>query len=1131
MSKRILSLDLGITSIGYCILEELSLDRYSLIDYGVSMFDKPTNKDNKSKKLLHSATKSASKLIKLRKRRLKKLALLFESYGLGDSKSLLEKEHKNFYPNKWYLRAKKVFEEKLSVQELFSILYLIAKHRGYKSLDSDDLLEELYKELNLDYKQNKQLKDEEKGKIKNALKKVEELRVKYPQKSVASIIYEIEINKSTPTFRNHDNYNYMIKREYIKDEIEKIILAQAKLGALSNIEVEKFIKDIIEIIDDQKDATNDLSLFGNCQYYSKYKVAPQYSLLSDIFNMYQSVSNITFNKEKRAITKEEIKKVEEFFYKKIEKGKSFSEITFKDIREILDLDKSIRIFNKEDFYFQKGKKVYERIAKFNFLPSLSKIDNKFIKTILKQDNYLDILDEIFTILQQEKAPKSAYKKLEKIFKAYKLVEDEDRYKKIIISLIKEKNGRSLHISHYAMKQFIPYFQEGLNTQTIKETLNLITTEDYSKYKKGIKYLTLKQYEEDENLEINNHSVKYVVSAVLRLIKHLHTLYGTFDEIRVESTRELSLNEEAKRNIEKANKEQEKKFKEILENKEYQEIAKTYNKSLKKYAKKIMMWEEQKGLDIYSGKTIGFDDIFANRVDIDHIIPQSLGGLSVKHNLILAHRDENIKKSNRLPLDFVENKIDFIKRVEYLFSEHKINWKKRKNLLANNLEETYKDTFESKSLRATSYIEALTAKVLKYYYPFKEKQKLKDGSAIRHIQGRATSNIRKLLDIQPKVRDTNIHHAIDAILIGLINHSWLQKLSNTFRENRGVIDSKAQRKIKKNIPLIEGLEPKNIIEKIEENFNIYGEDSIFYKDVFGNRKSVYYWVSKKPMVSKIHKDTIYSKRTNGIFTNRVDIQKEFINLKLKPTTPLEKFQKDFEKNILSKLYLHITNQNDAIYIAIKNRAKEIENLLRSFKTLHSKDKGQLEEAKKRLDSLIHSPIKDNNSNIIRRVKYYQKNLSGYEIRGGLATSEKSFIGFRAYKRNGKIIYDRIDLSNFNILKKENDNSFKVYKNEIIFFIFKDNSFKGGKIVSFLEDKKIASFQNPRYPSAIKFQPENFCTIGKDKNGNKKKISSKQHKIGKAIGIIKLNLDILGNIKSYQKFGEVNPQVEKILLQKE
>ena len=165
-------------------------------------------------------------------------------------------------------------------------------------------------------------------------------------------------------------------------------------------------------------------------------------------------------------------------------------------------------------------------------------------------------------------------------------------------------------------------------------------------------------------------------------------------------------------------------------------------------------------------------------------------------------------------------------------------------MATTLDEAFKDTFESKSLRATSYIEALTAQILKRYYPFTNKEHQKNGISVSHVQGRATSNIRKRLKVKTKVRDTNIHHAIDAILIGLTNKSWLQKLSNTFRDNMGVIDDKARASIKKDMPLIEGIEPKELMEMIEDKYNEYGEDSIFYKDIWGKIKAVNFWVSKK-----------------------------------------------------------------------------------------------------------------------------------------------------------------------------------------------------------------------------------------------------------------------------------------------
>ena len=1099
MSKKILSLDLGTTSIGYSVLDELENDRYSLLNYGISMFDKATDKDGNSKKLLHSSSASTTKLYGLRKKRKKDLAKLFEEFGFGDEKYFLYQEKHNVYKNKWELRAKKVFDEKLKIEELFTIFYTLAKHRGYKSLDSDDLLEELCNELgiNIDDKKPKKVEDE-KGQIKKALLTIEELR-ENSSKTVAQIIYELEIKKSNPTFRNHDNYNYMIKREYIDEEIEKLIQSQTKFGLFKDDFDEKlFIEKLKNIITWQNPSTNDMSLFANCEYYSDKKVAHQYSLISDIFKMYQSVSNISFNaKPTIKITKEQIKLISDDFFMKIKKGKNIPDIKYKDIRKVLKLSSDMKIFNKDD-----GKLT---ITKFHFVSNLSKIDSSFILDALTKENGYEILKDVFEALQFEKDPKTIYEKL------------KDKVDvQTIINLIKEKKGNSLNISQYAMIKFIPYFEQGYTTDEIKEKLELNRSEDYSKFKKGIKYLHVSTYEKDDDLKINNHPVKYVVSATLRLIKHLHVEHGTFDEIRVESTRELSQNEQTKKDIEKANRALEKQIDDIVANKEYQEIAEYFGKNLRKYARKILMYEEQGRRDIYSGDGIEFKDIFTNAVDLDHIVPQSLGGLSVKHNFVLVHRDTNLKKSNQLPMNFVKDKQDYMNRIDDLFAQHKLHWKKKINLLATTLDESFQDRFESKSLRATSYIEALTAQVLKRYYPFVSEKKQADGSSVRHIQGRATSNIRKLLHVKMKIRDTNIHHAVDALLIGLTNASWLQKLSNTFRNNMGVIDDEARAKIKKDIPLIEGIEPKELIEMIEDRYNEYGEDSVFYKDIWGKTKVVNFWVSKKPMVSKIHKDTIYGKKADGIFTVRENIINNFIALKTTVSTNAEKFEESFKKSILHKMYIYKTNPNDVICTIIQQRAEDIKALLDSFEGIDVKDKELISISKQTLDELIHKDIKDNNGNVVRKVKFYQTNLTGFDVRGGLATKEKTFIGFKASLENSKLDYKRIDIANWDKIKKENDNSFKVFKNDLVFFIYSDGGFKGGKIVSFLEDKKMGAFSNPRFPSSLKYQPDIYC---KDKAHT----GAKQQSLNKAIGIIKLNLDIIGNIKSYQTIGSCESEL--------
>lgn len=1139
MSKKILSLDLGITSIGYSVLDEHKSDKYTLLDYGLSMFDKPLDKDGNSKKLLHSVSASTAKLYGLRKERKQNLAKLFEQYKLSSYVALLQQEKENSYINKWELRAYKAFHEKLEVGELFTILYLLAKHRGYKSLDSADLLEELCEKLNIEIENSsKKKEDDEKGKIKSALKTIENLRLEHPQKTVAQIIYETEVQKPNPTFRNHDNYNYMIRREYINDEIQKIIKVQDDFGFFGNdFNVKEFTSSVIETIDDQKDATNDLNLFGKCQYYKEEIVAHQYSLLSDIFKMYESVANITFNKEGTKITPSQIKLIADDFFAKIKKSKNIADIKYKDIRKILKLDESVKIFNKEDSWLSKGKKQEHTIIKFHFVNNLSKINNEFIVEALEQENKYEKLKDIFDVLAYEKAPHAIYEKLKEKIK------DE----KSIVDLIRYKSGNSMSISSYAMVKFMPYFEKGLSTDAIKEKLELNRKEDYSAFKKGIKYLHVNQFEKDDDLKINNHPVKYVVSATLRLIKHLHSVHGAFDEIRVESTRELSQNEQTKKDIEKANRALQKEIDTVVANVEYQTIAQNYGKNLRKYARKILLWEEQERLDIYSGKTISVAHIFTNVVDLDHIVPRSLGGLSVKHNFVLAHRDTNVQKLNQLPLNFVEDKQAFINRVEDLFASHKINWKKRKNLLATNLDEIYKDTFESKMLRATSYIEALTAQLLKRYYPFANEKKQSDGSAVRHIQGRATSNIRKLLGVKTKVRDTNIHHAIDAMLIGFTNQSWLQKLSNTFRENMGVIDDEARANIKKEFPIIElvinnevkYLEPKELMELVEDNYNEFGEESVFYKDVWGRVKAVNYWVSKKPDSSRLHEAGIYGrdkingqlsenkKEYSGYTTLRIDIIKRLHDTQKKPTFPKigddsKKFYDIYQKEVVERLYLYMYNKNDKIVSIVLKKGSDIRDCLEKYKGVGKKDKENYQKAQDELLNIVNEPLVDYNGNIIRKVKIiYSKKYNEKIIRGGTSISERTTLGINVEKSNKKLSIKRIDFKDKigeTLTKTFMSNSINIYRNNLVLFIFKDqNKNRIGYLESYDETDGRARLYNGKYPKLVASQPVSF------KEGS----SRKRVSIKSSTGIIKLNLDITGNIKSYQSIGVVESELLQVI----
>ncbi|MBK6547956.1 MAG: hypothetical protein IPG15_05900 [Arcobacter sp.] len=64
----------------------------------------------------------------------------------------------------------------------------------------------------------------------------------------------------------------MIRREYINEEIKALVLSQEKFSLFDkNFDSKAFIEKLIETIDDQKESSNDLSLFGNCEYLKNEK--------------------------------------------------------------------------------------------------------------------------------------------------------------------------------------------------------------------------------------------------------------------------------------------------------------------------------------------------------------------------------------------------------------------------------------------------------------------------------------------------------------------------------------------------------------------------------------------------------------------------------------------------------------------------------------------------------------------------------------------------------------------------------------------------------------------------------------------------------------------------------------------
>jgi len=151
--KNILGLDIGIGSVGWglvqlkeekyidekadgTVLEKYKICDGKIIDTGVRTFQVPQDRQKKSLALQRGLARRSRKTIRRKARRLKSLIRLAREFDLikdnfnHDDILKPKKGDKENNWDIWFIR-KEALERKLSDQELFRVLYHIAKHRGF----------------------------------------------------------------------------------------------------------------------------------------------------------------------------------------------------------------------------------------------------------------------------------------------------------------------------------------------------------------------------------------------------------------------------------------------------------------------------------------------------------------------------------------------------------------------------------------------------------------------------------------------------------------------------------------------------------------------------------------------------------------------------------------------------------------------------------------------------------------------------------------------------------------------------------------------------------------------------------------------------------------------------------------
>ena len=1099
---KILSLDLGVTSCGYAVLKQIEKNSYSLLDYGVVMRDNPNDGGTQQER---REKKSSRDLLDKKKARLKDIQQLFKSFNLSYH------DKKNY--DIWKLRAVDAFDRKLQDDELFAIFRFMAKHRGYKSLKIEDLIAEIAAKQKIKNCESDEIllpKDLEK--FSETLAYLDALKCKYKDKTAAQIIWEIESQKANPTFRNHNNYRYMIRREDLEKEISLIIQAQQKFNLFENEEKsQKFIQAIQDVIIPQKAVILNPDNINKCLIYKEEKCAPIFSYSFEIFNLYRIISDLKVD----GINASDEQK-EELLASILEDIKSFKckhSYTVKEFKKRLGIDNEyVKINNFQEYKIIRGKKELTSLIKFNFVSSFKKLNPEVLNTIFNKENFVDILNELSNQLHININPQMLIEETIKVFQRHSLNFEKEVIQEFILELHQHKSKGTSSYSLKALKDLVAQMKEGKNESDAKEILGVSKSENYSHFVKGIKYLKPQnkegelQYEIDEN-RISNHIVKSLVSWALRVVIDLHGKYGPFDVIKLESTRELSQPDDVKRDIEKANKKNEKEWQDLIKKYTKHFQAKGLNpQNNKEYLLKIKLWEQQNELGIYSHKALSIDEVLSDKTEIEHIVPRACGGSNAEYNKALDLKDENAKKGNKLPLDYLsgDKREVFIAFVEELKKSYKINMKKKINLLAESLDKTFKEVRDDVSLHATSYTEKLLGEILKRYYPFTNL--LKENQKVMSISGRATSYLRRILSIDNKSRDTNFHHAEDAILLGLMSKSYLQNISTNFEKNYEMTQQNAKENFKKIVPLIEGGSPNHIIAHIRESFEENIEENPFYKALDGTLKTPAFWVSKKPIGTKAHNETIQSKKNLAYY---VPVSSLLEKVKPNHKMSADAFYKLYNKEIYEKIQVVQDNPKDFTAKVFAQKRDKIVDILNKSAFLSTKE--ELAELNRELRDVMNEPLYDINGNVIRRVKRVGEKVS-IEVRKGYAGNAPSMLAMRCQvESENRLFTERIDFKDNNLLRQNNGMYIDIFNNDLIdIYTFEKKQVMlklTGLLRTFITDakeNKMLKVKNPKFPIREDAQPKQYNTYVAVK---------------KMCGIKKYKTDATGKVLGFYYLGRV------------
>lgn len=771
-----LGLDVGIKSVGWCVLEcDENGEPIQINALNSRIFD--AAEQPKTGASLAEPRRNARGLrrrIRRKSFRLERIRKLFIENGIElfetqDDLICLKDEYKNLDIVK--LRSD-ALDKKLTEAEFARVLYSLARHRGFKSNKREGA------------------KDSDEGKLLSSIRESEEEMRESGMRTRGEQLYKKYLMEGKPVHNKGGDYSMCVSRDILVKEIELLFEKQKEFG--NNFATDENKEKYLDIFLSQRNfdegpgkgsqytGSHDVK---KCEIYRDEDVAAKGTYTSEWATIYQKINNLSIicggdrrrlSNEERQIAVELAKKVDKVSYKafrkaiKLDDDYRFSALNYSekkksdkkknegesksDVVEINDVVDSLACEDKSDFITAKN-------------------SNKIVKALndnLKSD--IELIDEIAEICTK--------------YKSENLFRNAIAESKIIGGRLDEETIEKLskidmkgygHLSLHVLREILPYLEEGMvYSDAMQKAGHNHSEHNFEKQK----FLGTKEVY-DAIGGVTSPVVKRALSQTVKVIDAVIRQYGSPYAINIELARDMSMTKDERDKLKKENDARAAKNEAIREN-----IAKLNAMPNSTNVLKYKLYEEQDHKCAYSMETLDINHLFEDGYyEIDHIIPYSRSFDDSFNNKVLVLKRENQNKRNSTPVEYFE-------RIGRDYDEVLAFWKavyqkrNRKKLEFLQKKEINESEWKNRALNDTRYASRMLANLIKDYLLFDEKSKDKHGR-VETVKGAITSYLRRFWGVQKIREDGDKHHAVDAAIIACVTPKTKNKIEryNQIKESR------------------------------------------------------------------------------------------------------------------------------------------------------------------------------------------------------------------------------------------------------------------------------------------------------------------------------------------------------------